>query len=134
MQKIVSPNSSRSAGALLINKLSSTMLGKVYEATEAPAEQRPAGGLYAPLIALRKAAQPVPTAGKKPAPLNVAPPTMKAPGESLAHGDDYDESNGAHVHNRHLRETAAAHAALLASFKAVYAGPPVNPSTGPVAL
>jgi len=127
-------SASTAPGATLLRKLHQGTFAKFHEATDAPAAQRPAGGLYAPLFAFRKAAQPVPTAGKKPSTLNVAPPTMKAPGEALAHGDDSHDDDPAHTHNRHLRETAAAHAALLASFKAVYAGPSVNPSKGPVGL
>lgn len=109
-----------------------TLLRKLHEATEAPAAQRTS--LFGPMF-VRKAAQPVPTAGKKPTPLTVAPSAMRcSPGEVPAHGDDFRDDDPAHVHNRHLRETAAAHAALLASFKTIYSGPPTNPSKGPVGL
>ena len=42
--------------------------------------------------------------------------------------------NPLHEHARQLHESAAAHAALLASIKAVHAGQAVNASTGPAAL
>jgi len=135
MQKIVTPNSSRSAGAMLINKVSPGTLGKLHRAA-ASVQQRPADGPYDSFIKATKDAQAVkvPTAGTKATILTVKPPAMRASQEELAHGDGLDMAIPAQAHTRQLRETAAAHAALLASFKAVYAGPPVNPSHGPVAL
>lgn len=129
MQKIVTPNSSRSAGTLLVSTL-----GKLHHVNEAPASQRSPGGLYAPLIAVRKAAQPLPTSGKKPAPLTVKPPVMRAPGEGADYEAGVDRDDPRQVHALQLRQSAAAHAALLDSFRAVYAGPAVNPSRGPEPL
>ena len=115
----------------------SDTLAKMHVATIAPTPQRPVGGLYAPMFAFNKAAavpKPVTTAASKPAPLSVKPPLMRAPGEATNFGTDFNPENPLHVHAKQLHESAAAQALLLASFKAVFAGPGVNPSTGPVAL
>ena len=75
-----------------------------------------------------------PQPANKPIALSVKPPLMRAPGERVNFSTDFDPENPLHEHARQLHESAAAHAALLASIKAVHAGQAVNASTGPAAL
>ena len=71
----------------------------------------------------------------KPVARSVKPPGMRAPaGASVNFSADFDPENPLHEHARQLHESAAAHAALMASIKAVHAGQAVNASTGPAAL
>ena len=101
-------------------------------------------GMFGPMFAATRAAcaealakaatpQPVSTAGKMPRAADASKvPTMKQPGGDFGVALDID--NPQHVHAKMLRESAAEHERLLASFRAVYAGPAVNPATGPRAI
>jgi hypothetical protein len=69
------------------------------------------------------------TAGKPPTPADTASvPRMKAPGEG--YDDGLDMADPQQRHARDLRETAAAHGALLAAMK-VALKPQTSASTGP---
>lgn len=126
-------SASTAPGATLLRKLQQGTLAKLHHVSEAPASQRSPGGLYAPLIAVRKAAQPLPTSGKKPAPLTVKPPSMRAPGEGADFEAGLNLDDPRHVHALQLRQSAAAHAALVASVKAAQTPHP-HGSTGPEPL
>ncbi len=121
MQKIIN-STSTAPGA--------TLLRKLHEATEPPAAQR--ASFFAPMFDVRKAAPPLAT--RLPARLNVAPPTMKAPGEGADFEAGLDLDDPRHVHALQLRQSAVAHSKLLAAIRAQYVGPPTSPSTAPEPL
>ena len=147
MQKLQNTrkNNSTKLGALLKRTMSNARaddlgtLMKMHVTTDAPTPQRPAGGLFAPMFAttkassIAKAALPVPDAmprqiGTLPAAI---PNALIAERQNIAQrfGDPSALSSVLH------RETADAHAALIAQIKAIHnAEPGRHPSTGPEAL
>ena len=115
------------------------LVRKMFHAPETPPPQRPAGGFYSALFATTKAAtiakaalpapQPMPRQnGTLPEPI---PSALIAERQNVAQrfGDPGALNSVLH------RETADAHAALIAQIKAIHnAEPGRHPSTGPEAL
>ena len=140
--QITTKTSTAGLGTLLLRKVKRTptatqdlgTFAKMHITADAPPMQRAPGGLFAPMFAtteaatIAKAALPVPaTMPRQTATLpEPVPNALIAQRQNIAQRFGEPSALNAVLH----RESAAAHASLMASIKACHA----NPSTGPVAL
>lgn len=143
MQKLTPEVRSTGHGAALVAKLNRTGFAKVlHNATPAPRLRPLFGGLYESMFAATTAANVAKAAAPKPAQSLGTKQTPADTGavrqhsvQSMVADPAFNADDPRHVHAAQLRATAGAHAALVASVRAVHAaGPTAHGSQSPTPL